>query len=136
MDMKELENLISMGSSEEEVLELLRQASEQDALAESTRGNDYLMNAGRMKVANPLGAISDMFVRGNAEKKAKEAREEAAKGRRVMDQQTMSAVANQMGGRQGVLPLDAPTGAPQVKPPAQFPMPQAPQVPPPPAAPA
>lgn len=86
MTNEELEAFLSMGADEEAIADLLRQADRQEGIADQTRGKDYLMNAGRVNVANPWGAISDMFVRGNAEKKAEKARGDAANQRAQMDQ--------------------------------------------------
>lgn len=61
-----------------------RSKAAQDRI-DATRDKSYLTDAGRMKVANPWGAISDMFVRGKAGKERdaadKEARELGEKQR-------------------------------------------------------
>src|SRR5688572_28935247 len=52
---------------------LISRAKAAQAQIDSTRGKEYLTDAGAYKVANPLGAISDMFVRGNAKKELEDA---------------------------------------------------------------
>lgn len=74
---------LSMGGSEDEVTEILRQQKRQEDRADATRGKSYLTDTGRGTggVPNIAGAISDIFVRGNAEKKQKELGADAAMAR-------------------------------------------------------
>lgn len=77
MDEQLVEAILALGSDEEAIAELLRQADRQEQIGDDTRGNDYLMSAGRVNVANPWQAVSDVFIRGRSEKKAKKLRGEA-----------------------------------------------------------
>jgi hypothetical protein len=56
---------------------LIARAKAAQSRFDSASGNSYLMDAGRMKVANPFGAISDMFVRGNAKRDLENANKSA-----------------------------------------------------------
>jgi hypothetical protein len=124
--------ILSMGSDEDAIAELLRQAERQEGIADETRGRDYLMDAGRMKVANPWGAVSDMFVRGNAEKKAEAARGQVPNARATMNEKLRDFVNSSQNKGIGGIDMDeqAPTQA-AIAGPRPMPMPQAPQVPPP-----
>ncbi len=131
MTNEELESFLKMGADEEEILELLRQAERQEGLADDTRGKDYLINAGRVNVANPWGAVSDMFVRGNAEKKAEKARGEAANARAQMDQTSVRDFHRAASGQGlGGVELNARPEIPE----RPLQIPNAPQVPQPPPA--
>lgn len=136
MDDELMMQILSMGSDEEAIAELLRQADRQDAIGDATRGNEYLMDAGRMKVANPWGAVSDMFVRGNAEKKAKELRGQTPNMRATMNERLADFVKSSQGKGLGGVDLHAPVSDAAIAGSKPMPMPQAPQVPPPPAPPA
>ena len=63
MTQEEIDAILSMGTTEDEVAELLRKVQRQEDIGDQTRGRDYLMDAGAMKVANPYQAVADMFIR-------------------------------------------------------------------------
>lgn len=118
MDEKLIESILALGSDEEAIAELLRQADRQESIGDDTRGNDYLTAAGRVNVANPLGAVSDMFVRGQSEKRAKKLRGEADVARRGSDSKMRDWFNSAMGFGAGGPPLASPGGpAPAVTPP-------------------
>jgi hypothetical protein len=137
MDPELMQAILSLGSDEEAIAELLRTAERQEGIADETRGRDYLMNAGRMKVANPWGAVSDMFVRGNAEKRAKEARGQVPNRRAQIDEKMRDFVNSSMNrGIGGIDMNNQEASQSAIAGPSPMPMPQAPQVPPPATAPA
>lgn len=112
MDDKLIEAIMALGSDEEAIAELLRQADRQESIADDTRGKDYLTSAGRVNVANPWGAISDMFVRGQSEKRAKKLRGEADVARRASDSKMRDWFNSALGIGPGGPPLAAPGGPP------------------------
>jgi hypothetical protein len=132
MDPELMQAILSLGSDEEAIAELLRQAERQEGIADETRGRDYLMDAGRMKVANPWGAVSDMFVRGNAEKRAKEARGQVPNRRAQIDEKMSDFVNSAMNrGIGGIDMNNQEASQAAIAGSRPMPMPQAPQVPPP-----
>jgi hypothetical protein len=67
---------------------LLAKAQAAQSVIDSTRGKDYLTKSGNYVVANPWGAVSDIFVRGQAAKERDEANksaEEIGKKQRAAD---------------------------------------------------
>jgi hypothetical protein len=85
MTQEEMELILSSGSLEEEIAELLRKQANAEAEGDATRGREYGTQAGRVYVANPYQAVADMFIRGKAEKKAKTAEDEAKAKRAERD---------------------------------------------------
>lgn len=137
MDEQLLEQILSLGSDEDAIAELLRQADRHEQIGDDTRGKDYLIGAGRINVANPWGAVSDMFVRGQSDKRAKALRDEAATARRKMDEKVGGFMNSAMGYGPGGAPLPSPMGThvPVTPPsPASITPPAMPQVTPPPVA--
>ena len=106
MDDELMMQILSLGNDEEAIADLLRQADRQEGLADATRGRDYLMDAGRMKVANPWGAISDVFVRGNAEKRAKELRGQAPNMRATINERMRDFINSSQGKGLGGVDFD------------------------------
>ena len=133
----EIAAILQMGASEDEVSELLRQQKRHEARADATRGRDYRGDGPGYRVANPLGAISDMFVRGNEEKAAMKAGSDAMNKQFNTAQTTMKDLANTLTGKGlGGVDLRADPTQSQIAGSKPMPMPPAPQLgAPPPAGP-
>lgn len=72
------EEIEAASGDPEQMQALLARAKYAEQRLQQATGKDYLMDAGRLKVANPWGAISDIFVRGNAMKERDTANKSAA----------------------------------------------------------
>jgi hypothetical protein len=134
---EEIQAFLSMGTTEDEISELLRQAERQEGIGDATRGKDYTLSGGNGYIANnSLAPIADIFVRGNAEKKAKEAQGQAANKRATLDERTRDYMRAASGlGLGGVDLRSSPTQS-QIAGSKPLNIKPAPPVPPPPAAPA
>jgi hypothetical protein len=135
---EELAALLSMGSDEEAIAELLRQKERQEALIDETRGREYGTQAGRVYVANPWQAVSDVFTRGKAEHKAKGLDRDIAVGRRKQDTQ-VEDILNMLRHGTTVPPIPVTESDPLHRPedniqPKGFEFNEIPGIPPPPAA--
>jgi len=132
---EDIEAILSLGTIDEEIAELLRQKLEAEDEGKATRGRESGHMAGRVYVANPGQAIADMFIRGKAEKKAKAA-EDAAKARRGdRDRITGDYIEGLLGKRIEPVPVTASrigtapgTTPPAAPPPVMGAAPQTPQM--------
>lgn len=131
IDEQLVEAILSLGGDEEAIAELLRQASRQEQIGDDTRGNDYLMSAGRVNVANPWQAVSDVFIRGQSEKKAKKLRGEADTARERANQKMKDWFYGALGKDPVLEALRAQSPDVQVKPPGSVPITPVPPIPPP-----
>lgn len=68
IDMPTAEEIAAAEGDPVAMQDLLARAKNAQAQIDATRGKSYLTDAGRVVVANPWGAVSDIFVRGNAAK--------------------------------------------------------------------
>lgn len=131
MDEDLMQQILAMGSDEEAIADLLREAERQEKRSDSTRGNSYLMDAGHGNVvANPYQAVADMFIRGNAEKKAQEARDQVPNMRAVGNEKTKAYLDSLLNRGLGGIDLNKAMD-PSVKAGGPLAIPNAPQVTPP-----
>ena len=107
MTPEELEQILSMGSIDEEIADLLRQAAQAEEAGAATLDRPSGRMVGRAYVADVPGAISGIFQRGQADKKQKAAEAGVAERRSKRDDITKTFVEGMLGKN-----LDANAGVP------------------------
>lgn len=112
MTNEELEMILSMGSDEEALAEILRQQGRQEDRIDSTRNRAPGIQAGNAYVANIAQPIADMFIRGRAGKKAKELGSRADEMRSMRDRKMADFFRGLQGQQPGGPPLPVTSGGP------------------------
>lgn len=97
MTPEELQEILSTGSLEEQIAELLRRQEEAEARGEATLDDPTGQMVGDVYVANVPGMISNMFVRGRAKKEAKGYEAERAAATKKRDAAIERAVEGMLG---------------------------------------
>ncbi len=96
MSDEDLARYIGMGSSEEEILELLRQKERAEGIQDDSYGGDPTVRAGNVHVPNFMDPIKGLFARGRASKAIEKADNELPVKRAQRDQDIQSYIRNAM----------------------------------------